>query len=176
MADQEKKKEKRYYDSIRERDPAAGNNLQIFFLWPSTKALRHYKVAHFFWRIHFKFLALWIMLWAKRLTGIEIHPAATIGKRLFIDHGAGVVIGETAVIGDDCTLYQGVTLGGLNTEKVKRHPTLGNNVMVGCGAKLLGNINIGNNVRIGSNEVVREDIPDDSTFVGGTIHRKEEKL
>jgi serine O-acetyltransferase len=158
-----------YYQSIKRRDPAARNNFEIFFLYPSTKIMRRYRLAHFLWKHGCKFLAEWIMMVGKRRTGIEIHPGATIGKRLFIDHGSGVVIGETAVLGDDCTLFHGVTLGGTSTEKVKRHPTLGNNVMCGAGSILLGPIQIGDGVKIGANEVVRHDIPTGSVFVEGKI-------
>lgn len=155
----------KYYQSIKRRDPAARNNLQIFFLYPSVIALRWFRFAHFLWKkLHFKFLAEMIMHSIRRRTGIEIHPAATIGKNLFIDHGMGVVIGETTIIGDNVTLFHGVTLGGLSKEKVKRHPTIGDNVVIGAGAKLLGNITIGNNVKIGANVVVRESIPDNTTI------------
>lgn len=159
-----------YYQSIKRRDPAARNNWEIFFLYPSSRILRRFRLAHFLWNHHFKFLAEWIMVVGKRRTGIEIHPACTIGKNLFIDHGSGVVIGETAVIGDDCTLYHGVTLGGTSSEKVKRHPTLEDHVMVGAGAILLGNITIGRCSRIGANEVVRHDVPPESVYVNGEVH------
>lgn len=160
-----------YYQSIKRRDPAARNNWEIFWLYPSTRIMRRYRLAHCLWRHHFFFLAEWIMMVGKRRTGIEIHPGCDIGKNLFIDHGSGVVIGETAKIGDNCTLYHGVTLGGTSMEKTKRHPTLGNNVMVGAGAILLGPIVIGDCSRIGANEVVRHDVPPESVYVGGEIHR-----
>lgn len=158
-----------YYASIKRRDPAARNNFEIFFLYPSTRIMRDYRIAHFFWRHNCKFLAEMIMAFGKRATGIEIHPGARIGRNLFIDHGSGVVIGETAIVGDDCTLYHGVTLGGTSSEKVKRHPTLGNHVMVGAGAILLGDITIGDCSRIGANEVVRHNVPSQSVYVNGKI-------
>ena len=155
-----------FFTSIKQRDPAARSSLEILLLYPGVHALIWYRVSRFFWKIKFKFCARLIMNATRRTTGIEIHPAAQIGKRLFIDHGMGVVIGETSVIGDDCTIYQGVTLGGTGKEHNKRHPTLGNNVVVGAGAKVLGNITIGNNVKIGANSVVLKDVPCDSTVVG----------
>ena len=161
-----KNKEIGFYESIKQRDPAARNSFEIFLLYPGVHALIWYRVSHFFWRIKFKFTARLIMNAARASTGVEIHPAARIGKRLFIDHGMGVVIGETTVIGDDCTIYQGVTLGGTGKDSSKRHPTLCNNVVVGAGAKVLGNITVGNNVKIGANSVVLKDIPDDCTVVG----------
>jgi serine O-acetyltransferase len=166
----------KYYDSIRRRDPAARNNWAIFWLYPSVIAMRFYKVSHFFWGLHFYFLAEMLMHIAARKTGIEIHPAAKIGKNFFCDHGGAVVIGETTEIGDGVTLYQGVTLGGVSEAHVKRHPTLGNDVMVGAGAKLLGPIVIGDGAKIGANEVVRVSVPAHSTYVAGTIHlSKKEK-
>lgn len=155
-----------FFKSIKMRDPAARNSLEIFLLYPGVHALIWHRVAHFFYIIHLRFIARLIMNLTRFRTGIEIHPAAQIGKNLFIDHGMGVVIGETAIIGDDCTIYQGVTLGGTGKEHNKRHPTLGNNVVVGAGAKVLGNITIGNNVKIGANSVVLKDVPDDCTVVG----------
>lgn len=162
-----------FFKSVKQRDPAAQNNLQILLFYPGVHALIRYRVSHFFYKIHFKFIARWISAVSRFLTGIEIHPAATIGKNLFIDHGHGVVIGETAVIGDNCTIYQGVTLGGTGKERNKRHPTLGDNVTVGAGAKILGNITVGSNVKIGANSVVLTDVPDNCTVVGvGRIIRK----
>ncbi len=163
-----KKKEKKlgFFASIKQRDPAARNSFEIFFLYPGVHALIWYRVSRFFYRIKFKFVARLIMKWARFWTGIEIHPAAKIGKNLFIDHGMGVVIGETAIVGDNCTIYQGATLGGTGKEHNKRHPTLKDNVVVGAGAKVLGNITIGNNVKIGANSVVLKDVPDDCTVVG----------
>lgn len=149
-----------YYASIKRRDPAARNNVQIFFLYPSVIAMRYYRIAHWFWtKLHFKFFAEWIMCMVKCRTGIEIHPAAVIGRNLFIDHGSGVVIGETTIIGDNVTLYHQVTLGGVSLKKTKRHPTIGDNVVIGAGAKVLGNITIGDNAKIGVNAVVRADVP-----------------
>ena len=159
-----------YLASIQRRDPAARTKWSIFWLYPSVIALRWYHLAHFFWRIHFKFLAEMIMHHARKTTGIEIHPAAKIGRNLFIDHGSGVVIGETAEIGDGCTLYHGVTLGGVSTEKVKRHPTLGKNVMVGAGAMLLGPITVGDNAKIAANAVVRKDVPADAIVFDDDVH------
>ena len=152
--------------SIQLRDPAAPNRLQIYLLYPGVRAVIWHRVAHFFYKIHFKFLARLCAKWSRFWTGIEIHPAAQIGKNLFIDHGMGVVIGETAIIGNNCTIYQNATLGGTGKEHNKRHPTLLNNVVVGAGAKVLGNITIGNNVKIGANAVVLKDVPDDCTVVG----------
>ena len=152
--------------AVKNRDPAARNVLEVILLYSGFHALFTYRIAHFFCRIHFKFIARLLSQIAKFLTGIEIHPAAKIGKGLFIDHGSGVVIGETAEVGDNCTIYQGVTLGGTGKDKGKRHPTLGNNVMVGSGAKVLGPLKIGDNVKIAANAVVLQDIPSDSTAVG----------
>lgn len=154
----EKTKQEGYYASIKRRDPAARNAWQIFWLYPSVIALRWYRVAHFFWGIHLKFIAEMMMSYARWRTGIEIHPAATIGRNLFIDHGMGTVIGETAIIGDNVTMFHGVTLGGVSMKKGKRHPTIGNNVLLGTGAKVLGNISVGDNARIGANVTVREDV------------------
>ena len=155
-----------FFKSIKQRDPAARSSLEILLLYPGVHAMLWYRVAHFFHKIRFRFIARLIMKITRFRTGIEIHPAAKIGKNLFIDHGMGVVIGETAVIGDNCTIYQGVTLGGTGKERNKRHPTLKDNVVVGAGAKVLGNITIGNNVKIGANSVVLKDVPDDCTVVG----------
>lgn len=168
-----------YYASIKRRDPAARNAWEIFWLYPSTRIMRRYRFAHFLWLHHIKFLAEWIMLVGKRRTGIEIHPGATIGKNFFIDHGSGVVIGETAEIGNGCTLYHGVTLGGTSSEKKKRHPTLKDNVMCGAGSILLGPITIGEGAKIGANEVVRHDVPPYAIYVEGKVitlsHSKKEK-
>jgi len=157
---------KEYFDSIRERDPAARNWLEIITSYPGVHALASHRVAHRLWAWKLKWVARVISQLSRWLTGIEIHPAAKIGKRFFIDHGMGVVIGETAEIGNDCTLYHGVTLGGTSWQQEKRHPTLGNNVVIGAGAKVLGPIMIGNDVRIGSNSVVMKDVPDGATVVG----------
>lgn len=161
-----KQKKLGFFKSIKQRDPAARNSLEILLLYPGVHALIWYRVAHFFYKIKFKFLARLITQITRSSTGIEIHPGATIGKNLFIDHGAGVVIGETAIIGDNCTIYQCATLGGTGKEHNKRHPTLKNNVVVGAGAKVLGNITVGNNVKIGANSVILKDVPDDCTVVG----------
>ncbi len=152
--------------TVRERDPAARSAVEIFFLYNGLKAVRSHRRANWCYRHNLKFLARWISQRCVRRTNIEIHPAAKIGRRFFIDHGTGVVIGETTEIGDDCILYQGVTLGGTGKDKGKRHPTLGNNVMVGAGAKVLGPIKIGNNVRIAAGAVVLDEIPDNCTAVG----------
>ena len=147
-------------------DPAARSALEIFFLYNGFHATLHYRIAHWLHIHGLKFLARLVSQGSKFFTGIEIHPGATIGRRLVIDHGTGIVIGETAVIGDDCLLYQGVTLGGTGKDIGKRHPTLGNNVMVGCGAKLLGPFTVGDNARIAANSVVLRDVPQDATVVG----------
>ncbi len=149
-----------------ERDPAATGYAEIIFTYSGLHAIVAYRIAHILKQMKMPFLPRAVSQFAKFLTGIEIHPGATIGKRLFVDHGMGVVIGETTIIGDDVTLFQGVTLGGTGKERGKRHPTLGNNVVVGAGAKILGNIKIGNNVLVGANAVVIRDVPDDSTVVG----------
>lgn len=153
-------------ESIKERDPAARSTFEILLTYSGLHAVLIYRVAHKLHKEKFYTLARALSQVGKFLTGIEIHPGATIGKGLFIDHGTGVVIGETAEIGDNCILYQGVTLGGTGKGKGKRHPTLGNNVMVGCGAKVLGPFKIGDNVKIAANAVVLEEIPDNSTAVG----------
>ncbi len=150
----------KYYDSIKRRDPAARNNIQIFFLYPSVIALRWYRFAHFLWKKwHWKFLSETIMHSIRQRTGIEIHPGAEIGKNLFIDHGMGVVIGETSIIGNNVTMYHGVTLGGVSMKKGKRHPTIEDDVLIGAGAKILGNVTIGKGAKIGSNSVIRESVP-----------------
>ena len=150
---------------IKQKDPAISNTFEVF-LYPCFKALLYYKLSHYLYVKTHKLLARYISEKAKRKTGIEIHPGAKIGKGLFIDHGTGVVIGETAIIGDNVTLFHGVTLGGTGKEKGKRHPTIGNNVFIGTGAKLLGNITIGDNVKIGANAVVLKDVPSNTTVVG----------
>lgn len=151
---------------VRERDPAARSALEILLLYPGLKAVRMYRRAHWLHNRGFKFLARWISQRAAKKTGIEIHPAAKIGKRLFIDHGTGVVIGETTEIGDDVLIYQGVTLGGTGKEVGKRHPTIGNNVMISAGAKVLGPFKVGDNSRIAAGAVVLEEVPPDCTVVG----------
>lgn len=155
-----------FFKSIKARDPAAKNWLHILLLYPGVKAVIYYRIAHFFYKIKLKFMALLIMYLVRVRFSIDIHPACKIGKRLFIDHGIGVVIGETTIIGDDCTIYQDVSLGGTGKEKGKRHPTIGSNVMIGAGAKVLGNISIGDNVKIGANTVVLSDVMENSTVVG----------
>lgn len=151
---------------VKKRDPAAKNYIQIIFFYPGVHAILLHRVAHFLYKIKIPLLPYLIMNISRFCTGIEIHPAAKIGKRIFIDHGMGVVIGETAEIGNDVTLYQGVTLGGTGKESGKRHPTIGNNVVIGAGAKILGSFIVGNNVNIGANAVVLTDVPDNSTVVG----------
>ena len=152
--------------TVRERDPAARSALEIFFLYPGMKAVRMHRRAHWFYRHKLYFIARAISQRAVRKTGIEIHPAATLGRRLFIDHGTGVVIGETAEVGDDVTIYQGVTLGGTGKDTGKRHPTIGNHVMIGSGAKVLGPFKVGDHARIAAGAVVLDEIPPDSTAVG----------
>ena len=153
-------------DAVMERDPAARNRFEVFFLYSGYKAVRSHRRANWFFRHNMKFIARFISQRSLHKTGIEIHPGATIGKGLFIDHGMGVVIGETTEIGDNCTLYQGVTLGGTGKDTGKRHPTLGNNVLVGCGARVLGPFKVGDNARIAAGAVVLNEIPPDSTAVG----------
>lgn len=150
---------------VRERDPAIKSNMEVF-LYPSFKVILHYRVAHKLYRKKHYFLARWVSQRAARKTGIEIHPGAKIGKGLFIDHGSGVIIGETAELGDNVTLYQGVTLGGTGKESGKRHPTLCDNVMVSAGAKVIGSFTIGENSKIGAGSVVLEEVPPNCTVVG----------
>jgi serine O-acetyltransferase len=149
-----------------DRDPSARNTFEVLTTYPGIHAIIFYRLSHRLWLWEWKWLARFISHLARFLTGIEIHPGAAIGNRFFIDHGMGVVIGETAVIGDDCTLYHGVTLGGTTWQKGKRHPTLGNNVVVGAGAKVLGPILIGDGARIGSNAVVVKPVPENATAIG----------
>ena len=153
-------------DAVMERDPAARSRLEVFFLYPGVKAVRAHRRANWLHRHHLKFLAQLIAQHCRKKTGIEIHPAAKIGRGLFIDHGMGVVIGETAEIGDNCTLYQNVTLGGTGKDQGKRHPTLGNNVLVGAGAKVLGPFTVGDNARVAAGAVVLDAVPKDATAVG----------
>ncbi|MGB8956820.1 MAG: serine O-acetyltransferase [Tumebacillaceae bacterium] len=148
------------------RDPAAGGKMEVILTYSGLHAIWFYRVSHRLWRAKWRTLARCVSQFARWLTGIEIHPGATIGRRLFIDHGSGVVVGETAEIGDDCTLFQGVTLGGTGKEKGKRHPTLGNNVMVASGAKILGSFKIGDNSKIGAGSVVLREVPPNATVVG----------
>lgn len=149
-----------------ERDPAARTHIEILTTYPGVHALLMHRLSHWLWKADFFWLGRFLSHIGRWLTGIEIHPGATIGRRVFIDHGMGVVIGETAVIGDDCTLYHGVTLGGTSWNKGKRHPTLGAGVVIGAGAKVLGPITIGENAKIGSNAVVVKDVPANATAVG----------
>ena len=153
-------------DSIMERDPAARSRFEVFFLYSGFKAVRSYRKANWFYRHNMKFIARWISQRARHKTGIEIHPGAKIGKGLFIDHGMGGVIGETTEIGDNCTIYQNVTLGGTGKDHGKRHPTLGNDVMIGAGAKVLGPFRVGNGARVASGAVVLDAVPDNATAVG----------
>lgn len=152
--------------AYKERDPAARSSLEVFLLYPGIGAVIAHRVAHFLYVHRLRFLARCVSQWSRFCTGIEIHPGAKIGRRLVIDHGMGIVIGETAEIGDDVLLYQGVTLGGTGKEHGKRHPTLGNNVLVGAGAKVLGPFRVGDNARIASGAVVLSAIPDNATAVG----------
>lgn len=156
--------------SAKERDPAAKGNLQIVFLYPGLHAIVAHRLSHFLWRHNLPFSARLVSQIARLFTGIEIHPGAKIGWGLFIDHGMGVVIGETTIIGNNVTLFQGVTLGGTGKETGKRHPTLGDHIVVGTGAKVLGNIMIGNNSYIGANAVVIHDVPPNATVVGVPGH------
>lgn len=166
-------------NTILERDPAARNFWEVFFLYPGFKAIMRHRIAH---KLHQKghyFLADRISKTTRKKYGIEIHPAAKIGSGVFIDHGMGVVIGETAVVGDNCTIYQGVTLGGTGKHKGKRHPTIGNNVLIGCGAKVLGPFTVGDNSKIAANAVVLQEVPPNCTCVGipaRIVKRNNEKI
>jgi len=156
---------------IKESDPAARSSVEVFFCYSGLHAVWFYRLNHWLWRHGFLFAARFLSQVARLLTGIEIHPGAQIGHRLFIDHGMAVVIGETAIVGDDVTLYQGVTLGGTSTQRgKKRHPTIGNGVVIGGGAKVLGDITIGDNCRVGAGSVVLRSVPPDSTVVGVPAH------
>lgn len=161
-----RKRIKEEIDSIRERDPAARSDLEILLTYSGLHAIVIYRIAHRLYVHQYKTAARVLSQIGRLLTGVEIHPGAKIGKRFFIDHGAGVVIGETTVIGDDCLIYQGATLGGTGKDKGKRHPTLGNNVMVGAGARILGPFTVGDNAKIAANAVVLEAVPANSTAVG----------
>lgn len=152
--------------TVLDRDPAARNSLEVFFCYSGFHALTMHRVSHWLWCHKLKSLARFNAMLARFFTGVEIHPAAKIGRRFFIDHGMGVVIGETAEIGDDVTIYHGVTLGGVSLKKEKRHPTIGNNVIIGAGAKVLGPFKVGDRVRIGANSVVLHEVPNDATVVG----------
>ena len=152
--------------AVRERDPAARSSFEILLMYPSVAALFWHRVAHTLFKLKFKFLARLISQLTRFFTGIEIHPGAKIGKGVFIDHGMGVIIGETAEVGDNCTIYQGVTLGGTGKDVGKRHPTIGNNVMIGSGAKVLGPFTVGDNSKIAANAVVLNPVPPNCTCVG----------
>ena len=152
--------------SVLERDPAARTWLEVLLVYSGLHAIWIHRIAHWLWRHNFRFIARWLSQFSRWLTGIEIHPGAKIGKGFFIDHGMGVVIGETAEIGDQVTMYHGVTLGGTSLEKGKRHPTIGDRVVIGAGAKILGAITIGNDSRIGANAVVVKSVPPNSVVVG----------
>ncbi len=164
---------KRQIKNIKESDPAATNAVSIILLYPSIHAIFFYRIAHFLYNLRLLFLARLLSQLTRLFTGIEIHPGATIGKGLFIDHGMGVVIGETTIIGDDVKMFHGVTLGGTGKDKGKRHPTIGNNVEIGAGAKVLGDIKIGDNVKIGANAVVLKDVPKNHIAVGVPARIKE---
>ena len=151
---------------IKERDPAARSSFEVWLLYSGLHAVRSYRRAHWFYKRRMYLVARWISEFARFRTGIEIHPGAKIGKGLFIDHGTGVVIGETTEIGENCTIYQGVTLGGTGKDKGKRHPTIGNNVMIGAGAKILGPFKVGDNAKIAANAVVLNEVPANCTAVG----------
>ena len=156
------------------RDPAARSRLEIFLLYPGVHATLYHRLAHFLYCRHLKFLARFVSQWSRFWTGIEIHPGAKIGRRLVIDHGMGIVIGETAEIGDDCLIYHGVTLGGTGKDQGKRHPTIGNNVIIGSGSQVLGPIKVGNNAKIGSNAIVTKDVAANTTVIGLAAHKIED--
>ena len=158
--------------SIMERDPAAKSPVMVVLLYSGFHAVCLHRISHWFYKHKFFFIARLFSQMTRSLTGIEIHPGATIGRGLLIDHGSGVVIGETAIVGDNCTIYQGVTLGGTGKEKGKRHPTIGNNVLIGAGAKVLGSFKVGDNSVIASNSVVLHEVPENSTCVGAPARVK----
>jgi serine O-acetyltransferase len=169
-----------FYPEIKaaqKKDPAAQSFLEVLLLYQGLHAVIYHRIAHFFYRVKLMFFARAISQFSRYMTGIEIHPGAKIGKGFFIDHGMGVVVGETSIIGNNVLLYQGVTLGGTGVEKGKRHPTIGNNVVIGTGAKVLGNITVGDNAYIGANAVVIKDVPANSTVVGvpGRITKQDGK-
>ncbi len=166
---------KSFIASVKERDPSARNFMQIIFLYPGVQAVFWFRIAHFLYKFKLKFLAQLIMYTVRNVINIEIHPAAKIGKRLFIDHGTGVVIGETAYIGNDVLIFHGVTLGGTGKHHGKRHPTIKDNVMIGSGAKILGPVTVGENSKIGANAVVLHDVPPNSLAVGIPAVIKEKK-
>ena len=161
--------------TARKRDPAARSSVEVALLYPGVHALWAHRAAHKLWHKGYRFAARALSQAARNFTGIEIHPAATIGERFFIDHGMGVVIGETAEVGDDCMLYHGVTLGGTSLEATKRHPTLGDGVVVGAGAKILGPITLGEGAHVGANAVVVKDVPANTTAVGVPARLHERK-
>ena len=166
-------------EAYKARDPAARSSIEVLLLYPGVRATQYHKLAHWCYLHDHKFLARYISQRTRHKTGIEIHPGATIGKRLVIDHGMGIVIGETTEIGDDCLIYQGVTLGGTGKDTGKRHPTIGNNVLIGCGAKVLGPFKVGDNSRVAANAVVLSEIPADCTAVGAparVVKKKGEKV
>ena len=160
------KKLKSDINAVLQRDPAARNGFEVFFLYPGFHAVRNHRVAHWLYKKRMFFMARLISQISKFFTQIEIHPGAQIGEGLFIDHGAGVVIGETTIIGNNCTIYQGVTLGGTGKDSGKRHPTIGDNVLIGAGAKILGPFEVGENSKIAANAVVLREVPPNSTCVG----------
>jgi serine O-acetyltransferase len=160
------KRIKEEIDAVKEKDPAARSTIEVFFCYPGVYALLMHRVSHFLWNHSLKLLARINSTLARFLTGIEIHPGAQIGRRVFIDHGMGIVIGETTIVGDDVLLYQGVILGGTTTQKTKRHPTIEKGVVIGAGAKVMGNITIGEYSKIGTGAVVLKDVPPESTCVG----------
>jgi len=162
-----------FINSIREdiravliRDPASKSWIEVLLCYPGLHAVWAHRINHWLWKHHVYLLARFLSNVSRTITGVEIHPGAELGRRLFIDHGMGVVIGETAVVGDDVTMFHGSTLGGTGTEKGKRHPTIGNGVLIGAGAKILGNITVGINSRVGANSVVLHDVPDGCTVAG----------
>ena len=154
------------FSNVKENDPALHSTFELFFNYPGLWAMLFYRISHSIYKKGFRFLPRFISAIGQFLTTIDIHPASQIGRRVFIDHGSGVVIGETVIIGNDVLIYQQVTLGGVSTSKGKRHPTLGNNIVIGAGAKVLGNITIGDNSKVGANSVVVKDVPADSTAIG----------
>ena len=153
-------------EAYQRNDPAERSKFEVFWLYNGLHAVMYHRVAHWLYSHHMQLLGRWVSQIARRRTGVEIHPAAKIGRRLVIDHGMGIVIGATAEVGDDCLFYQGVTLGGTGAARGKRHPTIGNNVMIGCGAKVLGPFKVGDNARIAANSVVLNEVPPNSTVVG----------
>ena len=153
-------------EAYQRRDPAARSKLEILLLYPGVHAIFYHRIAHWLYERNLKFLARCVSQWSRFWTGIEIHPGAKIGRRLVMDHGMGIVIGETAEIGDDCLIYHGVTLGGTGKDRGKRHPTIGNNVLISCGAKVLGPFKVGDNARIAANAVVLSEVPEAATAVG----------